>query len=871
MRRFAALLLQPWLVIALFAMPLSAPLVHAQELTPQMIERLKAMPSSQRNALLQQYGVDPSLFSAFEGGRDVRVDTLGAPGQPLEPLEKRDNRSLEELLMALPQQEMEEEVAPEDIRFGLQLFDRDQSSFSMTDDSPVPDDYVLGIGDELQVYMFGKESTTHTVQVDRQGMVAVPGLPSIPLGGLSFEEAKRFLIAQIESSKIGVSASVSMSRLRAVSVYVAGEANQPGTYSVSALSSVTQLLFQAGGVSDIGSLRNIQVRRSGEHIATLDVYELLLSGDARNDIRLQSGDVVFVPPYDKEVKLSGAVKRPGRFELVENETLADLLAMGGGFTANAYKRDVGLVRNDFQAGKTVIELELATQPAATYQLLDGDEVMVRESSSELASAVFIEGAVARPGHYGWTEGLRVSDVLGEVTRDYLQVADLNYAMVVRTVNRLRDIGVVPFKPIEATLNPNTEADPILMPQDRILIFRIPTLELEDTTVSETSVADEQSLRDLGAPQRKTPEEQRLEEELEVGDRTKLLEPVIAKLRDQASPESPAAVVSISGAVRVAGEYPLVNGSSIDDLIAAAGGLRDEAFLDSAELRRLRVAADGTMTFAYETINLRAADALSSRKLSSRDHLTVRAIPDWNPSAIVTVSGQVRFPGQYRLERGERLADLVRRAGGFSENAFPEGAVLTRTSVAENERKRAQELASTIRQSVAASLLTEEVQSISLAEISELTKELATFEGQGRLLIDIPAAMGGNDLANIRLLDGDELVIPQDLSNVTVVGEVKRQGTHSFQAGYDIQDYLGLSAGLTARADAAGLYVVRANGSVEIVEQSLLRFTKRNIDLRPGDTIVVPVNSRYKESLVAWREITQIIYQGAVSIAAVVAL
>jgi polysaccharide export outer membrane protein len=250
---------------------------------------------------------------------------------------------------------------------------------------------------------------------------------------------------------------------------------------------------------------------------------------------------------------------------------------------------------------------------------------------------------------------------------------------------------------------------------------------------------------------------------------------------------------------------------------------------------------------------------------------VRAIPDWNPSAIVTVSGEVRFPGQYRLERGERLADLVRRAGGFSENAFPEGAVLTRTSVAENERKRAQELASTIRQSVAASLLTEEVQSISLAEISELTKELATFEGQGRLLIDVPAAMGGNDLANIRLLNGDKLEIPQNLSNVTVVGEVKRQGTHSFQAGYDIQDYLGLSAGLTARADAAGLYVVRANGSVEIVEQSLLRFTKRNIDLRPGDTIVVPVNSRYKESLVAWREITQIIYQGAVSIAAVVAL
>ena len=870
MRRLAAHLLRPLLVMALAAGQLSIPSAYSQELSPQMIDRLKTMPSNQRNALLRQYGVDPQLFGALDKSSETHNSSLGAEGQQLKPREDMDNVDVEDLFMSFPSSD-EEIIAPEDQRFGLDLFSQSKSSFTLTDDSPVPDDYIVGIGDELQIYMFGKESATYTVQIDREGMATVPGLPTVPLSGLTFEDAKRFLVSHIESSKIGISASISMSRLRAVSVYVAGEARQPGTYSVSALSSVTQLLFQAGGVSDIGSMRNIQVKRSGELVATLDVYELLLSGDARNDVRLQSGDVVFVPPYDKEVKLSGAVKRPGRFELSPGETLSDLLAMGGGFRPNAFKRSVTLLRNDPKVGGVVVDIDVNSTTFNEYLLLDGDEIQIREDNTALSNNILVEGAVARPGNYGWTETLRVSTILGDRQRDYLQSADLSYAMIVRVVNEFRDIKVIPFKPSDALGDPGSESDPLLKPQDTILIFKLPTLEFDIGESTEVEITSTRSESQGDQTKLDTEKQEEADDKRKVGDRKALLETVIARLRDQATPQSPAAVVSVSGAVRVPGEYPLVAGATIADLVSAAGGLRDEAFLDSAELRRLRVAADGTMTFLYDSIDLRDVSVLAQRKIMSRDHLTVRAIPDWNPSSIVTVGGEVLFPGQYRLERGERIVDLIRRAGGFSDNAFPEGAILTRESIAENERSRAKELAAAIRQSIAASLLTEEVQDISLSEVSQLTQELSNFEGQGRLLIDVPAAMGGDDLANIRLLDGDVLHVPQNLSNVTIIGEVKRQGTHAYQQGYDIQDYLGLAAGLTARADADGMYVVRANGSVEVMEQSLLRFTKREIDLRPGDTIVVPVNSRYKESLVAWREITQIIYQGAVSIAAVVAL
>jgi polysaccharide export outer membrane protein len=325
---------------------------------------------------------------------------------------------------------------------------------------------------------------------------------------------------------------------------------------------------------------------------------------------------------------------------------------------------------------------------------------------------------------------------------------------------------------------------------------------------------------------------------------------------------------VSGAVRAPGTYPLIAGATVETLINAAGGLNDSAFLEAAELRRLNERSDGQVTADYRDLNIGRNRSDRQIKLSSRDHLTIRDIPDWSPTDSITVAGEVKFPGDYRIRKGETLSDVIERAGGFTDNASPESAVFTREAVAALAAERAAQFARDIQTTFATRLLTEETTTQGMAEISQIVSSLQSVEGAGRLLIDLPAAMSGDLNADLEVEDGDLLDIPVLSNTVSVVGEVKRQGTHSFQGELTLDDYIDLSAGFTRRADDGGIYIVKANGSVVTLERNLWRFTGSDSALDPGDTIVVPINTQYKESLASWREITQIVYQSMVSIAAV---
>jgi protein involved in polysaccharide export with SLBB domain len=262
---------------------------------------------------------------------------------------------------------------------------------------------------------------------------------------------------------------------------------------------------------------------------------------------------------------------------------------------------------------------------------------------------------------------------------------------------------------------------------------------------------------------------------------------------------------------------------------------------------------------------------SGTVLQSRDHLYVRALPDWNPTNAVTVEGEVLFPGSYRIRKNETMTDVIERAGGLTARAFYEGAVFTRESVAEQEGLRSKEFAESIIRDFASSQLTKEDNTIGIDEIKAIADILEKFEGAGRLLVDVGAAMSGDSVANITLEDGDALTIPPRVSTVTVVGEIRRPGTHSFQAGLDLEDYLGLSAGLTARADDKELYIVRADGSVLRPTKSWTLFAGGNTSLNPGDTIVVPINAGYTDNLTLWREITQTIFNTTAGFASMIAV
>ena len=276
-------------------------------------------------------------------------------------------------------------------------------------------------------------------------------------------------------------------------------------------------------------------------------------------------------------------------------------------------------------------------------------------------------------------------------------------------------------------------------------------------------------------------------------------------------------------------------------------------------------SDGEVVAEYLDFSVAGDRSGNALELKSRDHLTIREIPDWSPIDSVEVEGEVRFPGVYRIRKGETLSDIVLRAGGFTENASPESAIFIRKSIAKLEVERAAQFAREIQNSFATRLLTEETTKQNMEEISQIVSTLKSVEGAGRLFIDLRAAMAGNVDANLELENEDRLVIPVLSNTVSVVGEVKRQGTHSFQTEFVLNDYVDLSAGYTQRADEEGVGIVKANCSVVTLTRSMWRFADDNFSIDPGDTIVVPINTQYKV-LASWREITQIIYQSMVSIA-----
>lgn len=877
---------------AIFALGLSSAAV-AQNIDPAMLAKFQQLPKSQQQALAKQYGID--LNSITNGGTNSRTP-LAQIGEPLTQRSLDNDLSLSQGLSPFDGMFNNEQINEDEDelqRYGMQLFDQNVSTFAPTDNAQVPNDYRLGIGDELVVQYIGKESDELILEVNRDGQIQLPRLGHLSIAGMLFTEASSLIQDRVSNGLIGVKAVVSMGRLRVINVFMAGEVKVPGAYSVSALTTISQALFQAGGISDIGTLRDVQVKRQGKVVASFDVYDLLLSGNSTNDVRLRSGDVVFVPTYTALVEVSGEVKRPMLYELTSTETITDALSMAGGLKSNALDSTIILTkRSETNDLPEVKNISLLNNDESDVVLSDGDRIVAQSLSNALTNSVSIEGAVVRSGDFGWYEGIRVSDLITDIRRDLETTADLEYAIIVREKNARLDIEIVQFSLIDALLNSGTDADPILNMHDKIMVF-----DNVSTTAFDQEKSEERSSKPMNDVNLKGDDEtsfaarfneaqknrRQMQNDVEAfeenesqktyskNSREILLVPIIDKLKSQAREGSPVQLASISGAVKSPGQYPINTNFTANDLVKAAGGFKDSAFLRSVELRRITETDSGAINASYQQYNLSAPDTLSDLTILSRDNLNVRENADWSPEDTIEITGEVKFPGTYLISEGETLRDVLLRAGGLDDNAFADAAVFTRETIAELEAQRAKEFAQTVRRDYASSVLTEEENSATFEEVYAITQQLEEFKGQGRLLIDLNSAIAGEVDANITLVDGDKLHVPKRSSTVTIVGEVRRQGSHSFQQALDLDDYITLGAGMTKRADDAGIYIVKANGSVVIPNTSLTSFNQSNTQLQPGDTIVVPVNAQYKDSVPFWRDVTQIIYQGTVAIAAIAAL
>lgn len=717
--------------------------------------------------------------------------------------------------------------------FGYDLFAGVPSTFAPATDVPVPAEYVVGPGDILEVQLIGNAKGRYSLVVGRDGRVNFPELGPIAVGGRRFDEVREDLQNRVREQMIGTQASVTIGELRSIRVFVLGDAEVPGSYTVSGLSTITNALFFSGGVKRIGSLRNIQLKRNGQTVVTLDLYDLLLRGDTRADVRLLPGDVIFVPPVGTTVSIAGEVRRPAIYELKDESTAADLIALSGGLTAQADPALATLERVSDARHRVTVNVNLAQEQGRVTSLRMGDVLRVPAIRPVLENSVTLSGHVYRPGEFEYRDGMRLTDVLPTI--DELRPnADHNYILVRRELPPDRYVTVFSASLADALANPSSAANFELAPRDRIHVF-----------------------------------------DLESG-RDRIVEPLMRELRMQARIEEPTREVSVSGRVKVPGKYPLEPGMRLADLLRAGGGLSEAAYGGQAELTRYTIGENEARKAELLEIDLRAAlngDAAANVPLQPFDHVVIKEVPLWASQEEVEIGGEVRFPGKYPIQRGETLRSLLERAGGLTEFAFAEGAVFTRRELRERERQQIETLAKRM-QSDLAQLSLQATQETgragdALSVGQSLLATLRSTEPVGRLVIDINRSMAARPGSehDIVLKDGDRLLIPRVTQEVTVMGEVQSTTSHLYSANLSRDDYISMSGGMTQRADTKRIYVVRANGSVE-TQSGAFWFNRGGVDIQPGDTIVVPLDTERMRPLPFWQAVTSLVYNVAIAAAAV---
>lgn len=506
--------------------------------------------------------------------------------------------------------------------FGRNVFRSRALTFEPNENQATPENYRLGPGDEVIIDIWGENERSLREEISPEGNIMVEQVGPVYLNGLTIKEANaklRGVFGQIYAGVSGDSPAsevrVTQGRLRTIQVNVMGEVEMPGTYRLSSFATVFHALYQAGGVTDIGTLRNIRVLRSGREVASVDIYKYLFHGDSKDDIRLEEGDIVLVPSYDLLVEVTGCVKRPMRYEMEAGEPLSQLLAYAGGFTGDAYGREVRVVRT---MGREHELFNVDSVGYGTFALMDGDSVAVGRVLDRYANRIEVQGAVYRPGMYE----------LGEGTHTVREL-----------IGRAEGLREDAFR-------------------GRALLFR----ERDDLTPEIVAVDLEGVLSG-----RLTDISLRRNDVLVVSS--------VHDLEDRGG-------FTIGGEVARPGVYPYAAHTTVEDLIVQAGGLLDGASTVKVEVsRRLKDPKSTTPSngvgkvYAFSLKEGLVVDGEAGFELAPFDVVEVRRSPGYQPQRQVVLDGEVVFTGNYTLIRkNERLSDLVKRAGGITDDAYVRGAV-----------------------------------------------------------------------------------------------------------------------------------------------------------------------------------------------------
>ncbi|HHX8271024.1 TPA: SLBB domain-containing protein [Vibrio diabolicus] len=874
----------------------------AQTPTPEQMKMFQNLPADQQQALASKYGFSiPSSSSSnkspYENPQVIkpRAESSGAVSSNIE----------EQWLKKGEQEELK--------RFGLDLFAGSPSTFAPISDVPVPANYTVGAGDEIIVQLFGKENETHRLRVNRAGTINFPSLGPVNVAGMHFSDVRDSLTQRVKEQMIGVRSDISLGELRTMQVFVMGDAYKPGAYTVSALTTISQAIYYSGGFGESGALRDIQLKRDGKIIRKLDMYDLLLKGDASNDVRLLPDDVVLIGSVNDTVSIEGEINRPAIYEVKAGETYQQLIQMAGGFTANAHVEQLEIKRYSSHGAREALTLDFNKTQDRQSKVKNGDAIKILKKSEELTRYVQIEGDVRHPGYVEWRNGLRVADLFKSVDSAFNSTADVNYAVVVREINPQRDIEVFQLSLANAILSPGSRDNLQLQSRDRILVFNRFNNEDLDTLATQEAVSKAKTLEQA---QEQAELEQQKEQEvmsssvavshsengmlnnqnateqakpakiifrgkeiteedfekLKQNTRRTLLAPVLLQLQQQSRLGLAPQIAEVFGEVKHPGRYPITPRMTVSTLIEAAGGLTYNAFTINAELARTAInSADERAYIDVERIDLRKAiqgSASDDAIIVGRDRLNILEKPNVKLQSTVTLQGEVRFPGTYTVRQGETLNELLERAGGLTEFAHPQGAIFTREALRLQEQKLLNQYAADMRKETAKKTFRADSNIGSVISDPEKTlafvEEASRSKALGRMVVQLNRILKGERSADFMLEDGDFLFVPTFRNTVSIMGEVQVPITYLLDDKLDVDDYLNKAGGAKKQADEDRIFVVRADGSV-YKPSSGYWFGNNKEGLKAGDTIVVPIDTDYRDALSTWTAATQILYQTGVAI------
>ena len=645
----------------------------------------------------------------------------------------------------------------------------------------VPADHPIRPGDEMMIHLWGRINERYTLRVSREGTITIPhNIGPVTVAGLPFTNAQRAIADRLSRIE-GVNVSVSMGDLRPISIYVVGEVNAPGLHTMNPLSNVTNAIFTAGGITQRGSLRNVQLRRGGRLISEIDFYEFLISGNDRSNLRLQPGDVIVVPVARQVVAVAGNVRRSALYELKGPTTkLSDVLDLAGGVSPAAYMNRIQVERFEDNSHHVVLDIVEASGGADVQEFMvrDGDLIKVFPVLQRDKNAVYLSGNVMRPGKYEFREGMRISDIVSGL----LPETHFDYAIILRKTYPLFIERIIPFNLGRVFENAASPDNLLLEAQDEVVIY-------------------------------------------------------------SSSFFTPDRNVNIEGAVTTPGTHKLLDNMAIRDLILKAGGLADNASHERGELYRRTF--DGTtiitqkVEFSIERVM--RGDPAYNIALQRGDRIFIRSMKGWEPPRSVRLHGQVYFPGTYVLLEHETLGDLIDRAGGFRPDAYLPAAVFTRQSVRELEARKLKQYNSELEAGMLRLSLEMASKGYNTASLLEqqmmLSRMLSEVTVLGRVMIDMTDT---EQYATFVLEDGDDLFIPKNLATISVLGEVYNPATFRLNQKFTVRQYLDMAGGPRETANQKDMYIVRANGS--IVSNRSVRI--RNLELEPGDVVVIPTRIRY---------------------------